>query len=133
MSDQKKLKILIADDEPHIRLMLKTIITSMGAEIAGEAKNGAEAIEFYKKNLPNITLLDINMPVKTGVDALKEIKAEFPNALILMMTSVADMKTVEKCIELGAANYMLKDTPIPEIKNMIKETWAEYKEQLKGE
>ena len=104
----------------------------MNTEIVGEAKNGAEAVEFFEKNQPHITLLDINMPVKTGIDTLKEIKSMAPNALVLMMTSVADMKTVEECIELGAANYILKDTPLTEIKIMIKETWDEYRAQAKG-
>lgn len=127
MTEKKKLKVLIADDEAHLRLMFKSMALSMGAEVAGEAKNGAEAIELYRVHRPHITLLDINMPVKTGVDALKEIMELSPDALIIMLTSVADVKTVEKCLELGASNYLLKDTPLEEMKKIIKETWDAYR------
>ncbi len=127
MMPESKIRVLLADDEAHIRLMLKTVMMSMGAIVVGEAKNGAEAIEFYRREQPHIAFLDINMPIKTGIDALKEIKNEFPDALVMMMTSVADMETIEQCLEAGAANYILKDTPIQELKQMIKETWEELK------
>ncbi|MBF0117370.1 MAG: response regulator transcription factor [Desulfobacterales bacterium] len=127
MSEKKKLRILIADDEIHIRMMLKMAMISMGTEVVGEAKNGAEAIELFKKAKPDIMLLDVNMPIKTGDEVLKAIKSEFPDACIIMMTSVADSETVENCINLGAATYILKDTPLNEMKQMIKEAWDEFK------
>lgn len=127
MNEKRKLQILLVDDETHIRMMLKMVMKSMGAEIAGEAKNGAEAVELFRKIQPNITLLDINMPVKTGEDALKLIIEEFPNACIIMMTSLADSETVQNCIEAGAAGYILKDTPIDEMKQIIKDVWSECK------
>lgn len=127
MSEKKKLTVLIADDEAHIRLMLKTIMKSMNTDVVGEAKNGSEAVEIYKNQKPDISLFDINMPVMTGLDALQEIIKEYPDAFIIMMTSVANAETVEKCIECGASGYILKDTAIPEMKEMIKEAWKEYK------
>ena len=126
MSEKMKLKVLIADDEAHIRLMLKTIMTSMNALVVGEAQNGQEAIELFKNEKPHITLLDINMPLKTGQEALAEIKSDSPDALVIMMTSVADMETIQKCIGLGANSYILKDTPLQEMKKMIKEAWGEH-------
>ncbi len=127
MSEKKKLTVLIADDEAHIRLMLKTIMKSMNTDVVGEAKNGSEAVEIYKNQKPDISLFDINMPVMTGLDALQEIIKEYPDAFIIMMTSVANAETVEKCIECGASGYILKDTPLQEMKEMIKEAWKEYK------
>ena len=127
MSGKKKLRVLIADDENHIRMLVMTVMKSMGAEIVGEAKNGLEAMELYRKEKPNMVLMDINMPVKSGIDALKEIIAEFPDAVVVMLTSVADMKTVKECVELGASNYIRKDTLIPEIKKLVRETWGSSK------
>ena len=124
---KKKLSVLICDDESHIRLMLKTLLKTMNVEITGEAKNGEEAVEIFKEKKPHITLLDINMPLKTGVEALKEILDIKPNAFVIMMTSVSDMETVNECITLGASNYILKDTPITEMKEMIKTSWKEYR------
>jgi two-component system chemotaxis response regulator CheY len=127
MAEQSKVRVLIADDETHTRQLLKAVMSSMNTEVVGEAKNGREAVEMFREQRPNIALLDINMPEKTGDEALKEIIAEFPDAFIIMLTSVADMETVERCIELGASHYIRKDTPIQEMKKMISEAWGEYK------
>jgi two-component system chemotaxis response regulator CheY len=127
MGQPKKLRTLIADDEAHIRDLLKIVMNSMNAEIVGEAKNGKEAVEMYRREKPNLLLLDINMPVKTGEEALEEIMSEFPDALVIMLTAALDMETVEKCIELGASNYIRKDTSVAETKKLIKETWDWHK------
>ncbi len=129
MTNPQKPRILIADDEIHLRMLMKKVMTSMNCEIVGEAKNGIEAIELYKKEKPDLLLLDINMPVKTGEEALKEIIEEFPDAFIIMLTSLADMESVENCLNLGASNYIRKDTPLDEIKKIIKETWALVKKK----
>lgn len=127
MSNLKQLKVIVADDEAHIRMMLKMALTSMNAEVVGEAQNGDEAIELFKNKKPHILLLDINMPLKTGEEVLAEIKTEFPEACVIMMTSVADGETVEKCIQSGATSYILKDTPITEMKQMIEDAWLKHK------
>ncbi len=124
MADPRKPRVLLADDETHLRILMKTVMTSMNCEIAGEAKNGVEAVELFKIEKPDLLLLDINMPEKTGEEALKEIIGEFPDAFVIMLTSLADMESVERCLTLGAANYIRKDTPLEEIKKTIKDTWA---------
>lgn len=132
MTEKNKLRVLIVDDETHIRTLFKTVMSSMDALVIGEAKNGEEAVAIFKDKKPDIVMLDINMPVKDGTEALKEIMSEFPDAFVVMMTSVSDMETVAKCIDLGASHYIRKDTPIQEIKKMVKEAWDEYKKS-KGE
>jgi two-component system chemotaxis response regulator CheY len=126
MAEAKKLRVLIAEDESHSRLFLKAIVTSMKCEVVGEAGTGVETIELYRQLKPHMLLLDINLPNKTGEEVLKEIRAEFPRAFVIVVTSVSDQETVERCIDLGAANYIRKDTPIAEIKLAIKETWSAY-------
>ncbi len=120
-----KPKAVICDDEPHIRVMLKALLKSMGVDVAAEGKNGDDAVELYRREKPHLLLLDINMPGKSGEEALNRIIGEFPSALVVMMTSVADLETVKRCLETGAANYILKETPVQEIKQILKETWAE--------
>ncbi len=127
MNEKKRVRVIVADDELHIRTLIKTVMKSMQAEIAGEAKNGQEAIDLFRLEKPNLLLLDINMPVKDGEKALKEIIDEFPDAFVIMLTSVADVDTVKKCLDHGAANYILKDTPLNDMKKMIKETWDSFK------
>ena len=126
MEEETKLKILIADDEPHIQKLISTVMSSIGNDVVALAKNGSEAVEMFKEKKPDITLLDINMPLKDGMEALEEIKANSPDAFVIMMTSVSDMETVEKCIELGASYYIRKDTPTMEMKEMILDAWNEH-------
>jgi len=131
MNEKRKVRVLLGEDESHIRLLMKTVLESMGCEIVGQAVNGAEAVEMHKKLNPEITLLDINMPVMDGLTALKAIKGEFPDSFVIMLSSLATMDVVRKCLEAGADNYLRKDTPIPEIKKMIKESWLDARQRSK--
>ncbi len=126
MSTDKRARIIVADDELHCRTLLKAILGSMGCEVVAEARSGEEVLGLYRQHRPNMLLLDVNMPVKTGDEVLGEVLSEFPDALVIMLTSVTDMESIERCIALGAANYIRKDTPVAEIKALIKETWAEH-------
>ena len=132
MVANRKLRVLISDDEPHIRMMLKGIVNTMNAKVIGEAKNGEETLQMFRHEHPHMTLLDINMPIKNGIEALKEIKSEDPEAFIIMMTSMADMETVQTCIDHGANSYILKNTPIMEMKQMIKDAWDDYRRNVRG-
>lgn len=97
----------------------------MNCDVIAEARSGAEVLPLFKQHRPNLLLLDVNMPVKTGDEVLAEILADFPDAFIIMLTSVTDMESIERCIAMGAANYIRKDTPVSEIKTLIRDTWAE--------
>jgi two-component system chemotaxis response regulator CheY len=123
MNQTKTPRVLIADDEKHIRMLLKSIITKMSYEVVGEATNGQEAVDLFKRHRPDLVLLDINMPFKRGEEALEEILSQFPDASIIMLTSVAGQGSVERCIDLGASNYIRKDTPVTEIAKIIEDTW----------
>lgn len=118
--------ILIAEDEKHIRMMLKAIADEIGAKVIAEAENGREAVDLFRILHPDITLMDINMPHLSGLEALEKINDSDPNACVIMLTSVADMKSVSKAVELGASSYILKSEP-GKIKDLIVETWEEHK------
>jgi two-component system, chemotaxis family, chemotaxis protein CheY len=133
MAERKKPRVVIAEDESHCRVLLKAILTSMNCDVVGEARTGVEAIELFKQLKPHLLLLDINMPNKTGDEALEEIMAEYPRAFVIILTSVADEETIQKCITLGAANYLRKDTSVMEIKQTIKETWRSFMENSRRE
>lgn len=123
-----KPRVVLADDEDHIRLLMKTMLTSKGYEVLGVGTNGEEAVTLYREKRPDLLLLDINMPFKTGEEALREIMRESPDALVIMLTSVSDLESVKKCLSLGARNFIRKDTPISEIEALIMETFLRDRE-----
>ncbi len=116
--------VLLADDELHIRMMLSTLLRNMGLDVVGEAVNGEDAVRRYRETQPYLLLMDINMPVKTGEEALREIVGEFPEARVILLTSMADLKTVETCLEAGAFNYIRKDSPLEKIQEAVREALA---------
>ncbi len=120
------VSIITADDEEHIRSVLKVIASSIGCEIVGEAANGGEAIAIYNKLKPDIVLLDINMPIMTGKDALKEIMQADPHAYVIMLTSLSSMDTVKECIAHGARNYILKDNAVEKMTTMLQSSVQDY-------
>ncbi|MFP5212377.1 MAG: response regulator transcription factor [Acidobacteriota bacterium] len=118
-----KFRVVIADDEFHSREFLKALINTMNGEVVGEATTGVEAVDLYTKLRPHLLLMDVNMPIMTGDEALQEIKEKHPDAFVIMMSAVADRNHVKKCFALGASHYIRKDTPLMEIKRIIKEAW----------
>ena len=126
MADDKPVRVVIADDEINLRLLMKRIVLSLGYYVVGEASNGVEALELFEKEKPDMLLLDIKMPLKKGDEVLEEIFRKFPDACVVMMTSVADSATVRKCLKSGAANYILKTKQTKEIKVRIQETYYKH-------
>lgn len=105
------IRVLIADDHPIVREGLRTLIASEpGMEMVGEATNGAEAVSLARSLQPDVILMDLIMPVMDGLRAISEIKAENPEASILVLTSFAEQDKVFPAIRAGALGYLLKDT-----------------------
>lgn len=115
------IRILLADDEVHIRYLIRSVIRGEGYEVVGEANNGEDALALYRQHKPDLTLMDINLPLKNGDEVLAEIMGEDPGAKVVMLTMVADVGMVRRCLELGAANYILKSNPIETIRKMLRE------------
>jgi two-component system, chemotaxis family, chemotaxis protein CheY len=114
--------ILLVDDEPHIRKYISLILKQMGSPVIIEAGNGADGIAAYQSRNPDLVLLDVNMPHMDGIEALKRLKEIDPNCVVIMLTSLANRETVQQAVELGAANYIRKDTPKEEIAKALAET-----------
>ncbi len=123
MSQTNRLKAVIADDEKHIRMLFKKVLTRMNCDVVGEASNGLEAVDLFIRKRPDLLLLDINMPYLKGEEALKMIMEISPDAFVIILTSVADAESVDRCISLGAADYIRKDTPFGKMAGMIGESW----------
>lgn len=130
--EKRKVRVLIADDEPHIRTLIKLIVTSLGAEVVGEAENGEQAMELFRKFSPEMVLLDINMPKQDGISTLKQIVAINSRALVIMLTSLNTIDVVKECIDNGARNYILKNNTAEELNKIITETWGEYVAEIRA-
>jgi two-component system, chemotaxis family, chemotaxis protein CheY len=115
-------KILLVDDEAHIRVFVSLILKSLGDPVISEASNGEEAVAAYQKDKPDIVLLDVNMPHLDGIQTLRKLKEIDPDCVVIMLTSLANRETVERALELGAVNYIRKDTPKEEIAKSLAET-----------
>jgi two-component system, chemotaxis family, chemotaxis protein CheY len=114
--------ILIADDEVHIRKFVGLILKQLGASQVHEAANGAEAVAIFEREKPDLVLLDVNMPVMDGLEALRRIRELDPEAPVVMLTSMTTRQAVEGALELGAANYIRKDSSKEEIAKALAET-----------
>ncbi len=108
-------KILVVDDEAHIRKFVTLFIQSLGDLTVLQAANGLEAREIYERERPNLVLLDVNMPRVDGLQTLRSLKELDPHCTVLMLTSLVNRQTVEECLRLGALGYLRKDNPPDEM------------------
>ncbi len=114
--------ILLIDDEAHIRKYVSLILRQLGAPTLIEASNGEEGVAAYVREQPDLVLLDVNMPIMDGIETLTKLKEIDPDCIVIMLTSLANRQTIERAIELGAANYIRKDTSKEEIAKSLTET-----------
>jgi CheY-like chemotaxis protein len=119
-------KVLIVDDESHIRKYLSLIVKRLGTPVILVAQKGEEALLLYDTHNPDIVLLDVNMPGMDGIQALERLRQAHPKAVVVMLTSLAARNVVERCVELGAVNFLRKDTPKEAIAKIIGETIASH-------
>ncbi|MBU5267788.1 response regulator [Virgibacillus proomii] len=101
-------RILIVDDAAFMRMMIKDILSKNGYEVVGEAQDGAQAVEKYKELTPDLVTMDITMPEKDGITALKEILASDPQAKIIMCSAMGQQAMVIDAIQAGAKDFIVK-------------------------
>jgi two-component system chemotaxis response regulator CheY len=101
-------RAIIADDEPFIRQVLTKLLTHLGVEVVGMAENGREAVELYKTLTPDVTIMDIAMPVMDGLEAVREIMAHDAQAKVIMCTGFSGKRYMVEAVRLGAKGYLNK-------------------------
>jgi two-component system chemotaxis response regulator CheY len=101
------MKVLIVDDAAFMRMILKNVFEKEGFEII-EAENGNVALEKYREHKPDIVTMDITMPQVDGVQALKNIMAEFPDAKVVMCSAMGQQAMVIDAIQAGAKDFIVK-------------------------
>jgi two-component system chemotaxis response regulator CheY len=113
------VRVMIADDAPVVRELLKDILSISEHELIAEAVDGDDAIEKFAATKPDVLLLDIDMPKKDGLTALMEIKRMNPNAKVVMVTVHDDMEMIQDCIKAGALTYIIKPFDTKQLMNAI--------------
>ena len=116
-------KILLADDAAFMRMLIKDILKKNGYTNIVEASDGETACEIYAAEKPDLVIMDITMPNKTGIDALKDIKASDPTAKVIMCSAMGQELIVVDAIRLGALDFIVKpfksDRVIQTVKKFI--------------
>ena len=128
MSDTHPIRILTVDDHPLLREGIAAMLGSEAdIEVVAEAANGTEAIEKFRALLPDVTLMDIQMPVVNGIDAIVEIRKHFPDARIIVLTTYSGDAQVAKAFKAGASGYLLKSMLRKELVETIRSVHAGHR------
>jgi len=101
-------RVIVTDDASFMRMMLKMMFKTAGYEVVAEAENGKDAIEKYQLYQPDLMTMDITMPVMDGIQAVREIVSQFPNAKILMCSAMGQQQMVMDAIKAGAKGFIVK-------------------------
>ena len=110
--------ILIVDDDKSIRYSLKRMMEGKYSILT--AQNGEEALERVKESFPDLILMDIKMPGRSGIDVLREIKLIDPKSPVIIMTAYGTTETAIEAMKYGAFDYILKPFPIPQMKGLVE-------------
>mgnify|MGYP000987251945 CR=1 FL=1 len=113
-------KVLIVDDAAFMRMMLKDILSKNGYEIVGEAENGIKAVEKYSELNPDLVIMDITMPEKDGIQAVKDIMGIDAKAKIIMCSAMGQQAMVIESIQAGAKDFIVKPFQAPRVLEAVK-------------
>src|SRR5579862_2522381 len=112
---------MLADDHPMMREGIAALIARRpDMNVVAEANNGREAVELYRQHRPDVVLMDLQMPVMDGVEAIQTIRAEFPTARIIVLTTYDGDEDIYRSLYAGAVGYLLKDASRDELMEAIR-------------
>jgi DNA-binding NarL/FixJ family response regulator len=128
MIKEVQIRVLSVDDHPLLREGLATIINNQpDMLLVAQASNAQEAIVEYRKHKPDVTLMDLRLPDQSGIDAMIAVRAEFPQARVIMLTTFEGDVEVQRALEAGARGYLLKSMPPKELVEVIRQVHAGQK------
>jgi DNA-binding NarL/FixJ family response regulator len=120
-----RIKVLTVDDHPMLREGIASVIRPRpDMTLVGEAEDGAQAVDAFRQLRPDVTLMDLQMPTLNGVDAIIRIRAEFPTARIIVLTTYVGDVLALRAIKAGAVGYLLKGTLRKELLDAIRAVHA---------
>src|ERR1043166_9902478 len=118
---RNKIRIIVIDDQAVVRQGFVSLINTVAdMEVIAQGVNGQQAIELYRANKPDITLMDLRMPVLGGVDAIAQIRREFSDARIIVLTTYDGDEDIYRSLQAGAQGYLLKDVFFEDLEDAIR-------------
>lgn len=119
------IRILSVDDHPLLREGIAAVINSQqDMSVIADAASAKDAIEQFRKHKPDVTLMDLRLPDKSGIDTMISIRTEFPEARIIMLTTFEGDVEIQRALEAGARAYLLKNMPPKELVEVIRQVHA---------
>ena len=119
------IRLMTVDDHPIYRGGLASLIAAYrDLTLVAEATNGREAVERFRQHRPDVTLMDLSMPIMGGVEAISTIRAEFPEARIIALTTWDGDADIHRALEAGARGYLLKDVVSEDVADAIRRVHA---------
>jgi len=121
----KKIRIVVVDDQAVVRQGFVSLINTVAdMEVIAEGTNGQQAIELYREHQPDVMLIDLRMPVLTGVEAIAAIRKEFPGARMIVLTTYDGDEDIYRSLQAGAQGYLLKDVFFEDLEEAIRKVHA---------
>ena len=125
MSEPMRIRVFSVDDHPLLQEGLAAIINNQpDMVLIAQASNAQEGIQLFRKHKPDVTLMDLRLPDKSGIDAMIAVRAEFPEARIIMLTTFEGDVEIQRALEAGARGYMLKSMPPKDLVEVIRQVHA---------
>jgi DNA-binding NarL/FixJ family response regulator len=125
MKTESQIRVFSVDDHPLLREGIAALVNNQpDMVLVAQASTGGEAIQSFKTHLPDVTLLDLRLPDMSGIDTLIAIRAAFPNARVIMLTTFEGDVEIHRALQAGAYGYLLKNMPPSELLDVIRQVHA---------